>query len=172
MWIIFIILLPLLSEFLLNRFIRLIPQISHQFDNPQSVSWQNNSLTTVIEAVSSDVRKLRDPQTDVTRMRWMSLFLRFTTGCESHTLAMCEFRIDDSLPAIYNRKQIPHFYNPFLLQWRPWVISPSAGATLGQRPLSSRIQKVPSLSPLLWGPAYSLAPTCKGVKLRLGAAGP
>ena len=29
-----------------------------------------------------------------------------------------------------------------------------------------------SLSPLLQGPAYSLAPTSKGVQLRLGAAGP
>ena len=55
--------------------------------------------------------------------------------------------------------------------WRPCVISPSAGATLA-RLLSPRIQRAPSSSPLLWGPAYSLAPTGKGVQLRLGVAGP
>ena len=57
----------------------------------------------------------------------MTLFLRFTTG-----------------------RRIPHFYNPFLLQWRPCVISPSAGATLGQRPPSSRIQNA-RLRPLSSG---------------------
>ena len=30
----------------------------------------------------------------------------------------------------------------------------------------------PSSSPRLWGPAYSLAPTGKGVQPRLGVAGP
>ena len=41
------------------------------------------------------------------------------------------------------------------------MISQSAGAMLGQGLPSSRIQRAPSLSPLLRGPAYSLVPTGK-----------
>ena len=101
MWISFIISSPLLCEFLLNRFIKLIPQISHQFDNPQRISSQNNSLTTVVEAVSSDVRELRVLRKGISQL--MSPFGQ---------LQPCvNFALDVSFPAIYDRMRIPHIGN-------------------------------------------------------------
>ena len=50
-----------LPTWFLHYFITLIPLISTKSITPQRISWQNNSLTTVVEAVSSDVLGLIVP---------------------------------------------------------------------------------------------------------------
>ena len=67
----------------------------------QRVSWQNNSLTTVVEVVSSDVLELRVPPKGISQQ--MSPFGQ---------LQPCvNFALDVSFPAIYDRMRIPHIGN-------------------------------------------------------------
>ena len=60
---------PLIA--LLRKFLRFLTCLI----TPQRVSWQNNSLTTVVEAVSSDVLKLRVPPKEISQQ--MSPFGQF-----------------------------------------------------------------------------------------------
>ena len=71
---------------------------------------------------------------------------------------MCEF------PAFYNRMRISHFYNPFLLQLASMCNLTICWGHVGTEATKLENPESPSWSPLLWGPAYSLAPTGKGVQ--------
>ena len=111
-----------------NRFIILISQVSHLFDNPQRVSWQNNSLTTLVEAVSSDVLELSVPPQGIrqqmspfwpiaTMCEFRILSCDFTTGRKSHICTMWESTFDDSFSCGFTTGcEFLTFTTPFLLQ--------------------------------------------------------
>ena len=95
----------------------------------------------MVEAVSSDVRELRVPQKGLVQQ--MSPFgqLQPCVNFRIWWLFSCDLRQDANFTLL----------QPFsCCKWRPCVISPSAGATLGQRPPSSRIQNA-RLRPLSSG---------------------
>ena len=132
----------------------LIPQISHQFDNPQRIPgnttlsrlWLKRSLL-MFASSESPQKGLANRchhlanRNHVGISHLMTLFLRF-----------------------YNRMRIPHFYYPFLLQLASMCDLTICWGHVGNRGRQARESRSPSSSPRLRGPAYSLAPTGKGVQ--------
>ena len=110
------------------RFITLIPRISIKSITPQHVPGNTTLSRLWLKRSLLMFASSEPPQKGLSsRCHHLQLcvnFLRFTTGCEFHT-----------------------FTTLSCCNWRPCAISPSAGATLGQRPPSSRIQKA-CLGPL------------------------